>query len=371
MTSDMLQGYATEDATLAYEDRFPELDPAHFRDIGGLRASSIGIGTYLGDADAATDQSYKDAISAAVSLGCNFIDTAVNYRFQRSERTIGTALRHLRDNGFNREELIICTKGGFFSFDGSYPADPRAWVRDNFITPGVINPDDIAAGSHCMSPAYLSHQINESRKNLGLETLDIYYIHNPETQLDELNENEFYGRLESAFAALEQAVAKGFIRNYGTATWDGYTATRESGRLLQLEKVLEQAVKAGGPGHHFKFIQLPVNLVMPEAFSRVNQTVQKSQLTILEAARSLNVNVIASASLLQARLTRDLPATVRQAIAELPDDASRALQFVRSAPSVAVALVGMSQTTHVKQNMELAHLAPLSPHDFDVFFGNR
>lgn len=371
MTAPLLLGYATADATLAFEDRFPELDSSHFRQILDLRASSIGIGTYLGEPTESFDVRYKDAVASAVSLGCNFIDSAINYRFQRSERSIGAALRELAANGVRREELIIGTKGGFFSFDGSYPADPRTWIEREFIKSGIVAPNDIVAGCHCMAPAYLRHQIARSRENLGLETLDIYYLHNPETQLDELNDNEFYGRLEAAFGALEGAVADGHIRHYGAATWDGFTATRESGKLMQLERVMERAIKVGGNAHHFRFIQLPVNLAMPEALTRANQVVHGSQMTILEAANALNVTAVASAALMQARLARNLPATIRQAISGFEFDAERAIQFVRSAPGVAVALVGMSNLEHVRQNMALAHVAPLSARDFDVLFGHR
>ena len=140
---------------------------------------------------------------------------------------------------------------------------------------------------------------------------------------------------------------------------------------MQLERVTEAATKAGGSNHHFRFIQLPVNLMMPEALSRVNQTISGSQMTILEAAEALRICAIASASLLQARLARGMPDTLRQAIPGLVDDAARALQFVRSAPGVSVALVGMSQTEHVRRNLELAHIEPMTGHQFDVFFGHR
>ena len=36
---------------------------------------------------------------------------------------------------------------------------------------------------HCMSPAYLENQIERSRRNLGMETIDLFYVHNPESQL--------------------------------------------------------------------------------------------------------------------------------------------------------------------------------------------
>ena len=64
----------------------------------------------------------------AVELGANVIDTAANYRFQRSERSIGNALRELTEaGGFSRDEIVICTKGGYLPFDGAPPRDVRRY----------------------------------------------------------------------------------------------------------------------------------------------------------------------------------------------------------------------------------------------------
>src|SRR6266478_5875107 len=98
---------ATSEGTTRYRDRFPNAAEDHFRQQQQLWLSSIGIGTYLGDADARTDQAYTDTVVRAVELGANVIDTAANYRFQRSERAIGGALRDLTHaKTFSRDELI-------------------------------------------------------------------------------------------------------------------------------------------------------------------------------------------------------------------------------------------------------------------------
>src|SRR5580700_9265073 len=104
-------GSATADGTLRYAARFQGRSASgHFREImGGLVLSSIGIGTYLGDPDDATDKRYTDAVVVSVEGGVNVIDTAINYRFQRSERAIGAALKQLISKGFSREEFVLCT----------------------------------------------------------------------------------------------------------------------------------------------------------------------------------------------------------------------------------------------------------------------
>src|SRR6185312_1391792 len=185
-----IPNHATPEGTLRYSARFPAAASNHFREHEQLWLSSIGIGTYLGNADERTDQAYTDAVVRAVELGANVIDTAANYRFQRSERAIGNALHELTGaKGFSREELIICTKGGYLPFDGAPPRDVRAYVEETFVKPGIASFDDFAGGSHCMTPAYLQHQLDQSLKNLTTERVDVYYIHNPESQLQYVSES--------------------------------------------------------------------------------------------------------------------------------------------------------------------------------------
>jgi len=125
----MLKNHATADSTLAYARRFTML-PSHFRPMFGLTGSSIGVGTYLGDENEEADRGYEEAIKAALLGGINIIDTAVNYRFQRSERAVGRAISGLVAAGqVKREEIIVATKGGYMTFDGGVPADPRGAPR--------------------------------------------------------------------------------------------------------------------------------------------------------------------------------------------------------------------------------------------------
>ena len=332
---------ATPDGTARYAERFKDRAAKnHFRLQQGLKLSSIGIGTYLGNPDEATDLAYANSVARAVTSGVNVIDTAANYRFQRSERSIGRALKTLETEGYSRDELVICTKGGYLPFDGAPPRNAREYVEETFVKPGIASFDDIV-GSHCMTPSYLQNQLDQSLRNMDLESVDVYYVHNPESQLDYVSETEFYHRLRLAFQRLEENRKQGKLQFYGVATWNGFRSPAGSGRHHSLVRMLEIAHEVGGDEHGFGFIQLPLNLAMPEAISVLNETVDGEPLTVVEAAARLGVTVMASGSMLQGRLATN---------------AQMALQFVRSAPGITTALVGMSRVEHVEDNLQLVNV---------------
>jgi len=360
---------ATSEGTNQYRDRFPDAAGGHFRRQQQLWLSSIGIGTYLGDADVRTDRAYTDAVVRAVELGANVIDTAANYRFQRSERAIGTALRDLTETkGFSRDELIICTKGGYLPFDGAPPRDVRAYLEETFVKPGIAGFEDFAGGSHCMTPRYLQNQLDQSLTNMDLECVDVYYIHNPEAQLGHVSEAEFYARLRAAFALLEENRAQGKLKFYGVATWNGFRVPARSSGYHSLARMISLAGEADGDAHGFRFVQLPFNLAMPEALTLANQLIDGQQLSLLEAAGQLGVSVISSASIFQGRVAQGLPDDLRETLGALPSDAQTAIQFVRSAPGITTALVGMSRREHVEGNLQLVRIAPVANEQFMKLF---
>jgi aryl-alcohol dehydrogenase-like predicted oxidoreductase len=313
--------FGTIEGTSRYRDRFPAFrDAGFYRTVFGLEVSSLGIGTYLGSDDDATDRSYTDALIAAGAGGINFFDTAINYRNQRSERCIGAALKQMQ-----RDEVVVCTKAGFLT--------PGA-------VPEALNRADVVGGMHCMAPDFLADQIDRSRANLGVDTIDVFYLHNPETQLGFVDRAEFDTRIRRAFAQLERLADREQIRWYGAATWEGF---RKKG-ALSLERLAEIAAEEGGPEHRFRFIQLPFNLNMVEAY------VERPE-SVLEAATRLGIAAVASATLLQAEVLAHT-------------DALRAIQFTRSTPGISVALVGMSQREHVVENLGVATTLPLTREEY-------
>jgi len=367
-----IPGCATPQGTLRYAARFQGRAAAgHFRDVqAGLVLSSIGIGTYLGEADEETDKGYASAVVAAVEGGINVVDSAINYRLQRSERSVGAALKQLAAKGFPRDEIVLCTKAGFLTPDGEIPDDANEYFAREFIEPGIFRPEDIAAGCHCMTPRYLADQLDRSRRNLGVECVDVFYLHNPETQLSEIPREEFRRRIGEAFKFLESAVAAGKIGAYGLATWNAFRDDPKSQGYLSLAAMEEIAREEGGLEHHFRFVQLPLNLAMPEALLRPNQVVEGKTMAMVQAARALKITLVSSAALLQGQLTRNLPPYIAAALGTKKDSVS-ALQFARSVPGVTTALAGMSRVEHVRANLEVIGIEPAPRDQFLKLFEPR
>jgi aryl-alcohol dehydrogenase-like predicted oxidoreductase len=357
----VIAGRATLEGTKRFADRAGAA-PGHFRLAAGLSLSSIGLGTYLGDEDAATDAGYESAVAAALAPGINVFDTAINYRGQRSERAIGRALaKAFAEGRAARDEVFVSTKGGYLPHDAEDPRPARLYVQESFLAPGLAPADEIAQSCHCIAPGYLRDQVARSRANLGLETLDLYYLHNVETQLGAVDRGVFQERLARAIETLEEEAAAGRIAAWGIATWDGLRVPPEHPEHLSIAAVRGAAEKVAGSGHHFRGVQLPFNLAMAQAAVYRSQATGNGRQTALGAALAAGLAAFGSASLLQGRLSAELPEEIAEAFPGLTTSAQRALQFCRSAEGMTGALVGVSSPEHAAENFELARHSPASP----------
>ena len=353
----LVEGRATAEGTRRFRNRFAKTQPDHFyRPLAdGAIVSSLGFGTYLGECEDAEDARYTATVTAALERGVNILDTAINYRCQRSERAIGDALRNMISGAaIMREEIVVCTKGGYIPLERTPPATKegyRGFLHSEYYGPGVMGPDDVISGGHCLTPRYLDDQIERSRRNLNLAFIDIYYLHNPEQQLDVLARPDFLDAMRAAFSALEKQVERRVIGNYGCATWNGFRVLPEARNHLSLAELVAVAREVGGEQHHFKVVQLPVNLAMTEAVRAPTQTVGSDRVPLLEAAHRLGVSVVGSATLMQSQLARSLPEQLLSTFPGFHSDARRAIAFAQSLPLTA-ALVGMRSVSHLEQNLE-------------------
>jgi aryl-alcohol dehydrogenase-like predicted oxidoreductase len=362
-TYEVLNGYATPNGTKKYVDYAIQKKgkPAtHFRLFEDLYLSSIGIGTYLGEITAKDDKAVENAVYQSVRSGAvNVIDTAINYRAMRSEKSIGRGLSSLINDGIiSRDQVFICTKNGYITNDGDYPAiDVMEYLEKMYISTGIITLDDISSGYNVLNPAYIERCIDKSLLNMHLGTIDLVYVHNAfESWYQDISKEEFTQMLEKVFEVYEKYRSNNKIRYYGMATWTCFRVPPDNKEYLSLEEVVKLAEKIGGNEHGFRFIQLPYNLAYNEASVLKNQTVgAEKNLNILEAAARLNIGIFTSIPLFQGQL-------LRASIPDydgLDDQVAKLIQVIRSSPSVIAPLIGQKKPEHVEQNLKIADIPPM------------
>jgi aryl-alcohol dehydrogenase-like predicted oxidoreductase len=347
---------ASSEGTQRYAGRWAQKFVSDFyrQTDTSLTISSLALGTYLGESDAATDAQYAGAVRHAIESGINVIDTAINYRCQRSERVIGNVLEDVFKAGsIRRDEIVLCTKAGYIPLDGDPPASREAYeayLKREYFDPGILQPKDLVGGGHAITPAFITDQIDRSLRNMRVTGIDYFYVHNPEQQLSAVSPAELKARLRAAFEVLEEKVSAGVIRAYGCATWSGLRLPAGSQGHLSLYELDDTAREVSGDTHHFRVVQLPINLTMSEAVRVSTQRNRRGRLVhVIDAAAELGIDLVVSAPLLQGQLTRDLPTSVRELFAG-DTDAQRALAFVLALP-VATAAVGMKSVEHVDENL--------------------
>ena len=360
---------ATDEGTYEFKlQHGDEFGRTYFRRFDGLAVSSLGVGTYLGDPTDAVDARYRDAVATALEGGVNVVDTAVNYRHQRSERAVGDAIDHA---DVDRDAVFVSTKGGFVPFDGERPDDPGEYVRREFVEPGVVDREDLARGQHALAPDFLDASLDRSLDNLGLDAVDLYYVHNPETQLHARSREAVYDRLEAAFTRLEERAADGDIGAYGVATWDAFRVPADHDRYLALPEVVSRAraaaKAAGNTATHLRAIQLPFNVFMADAFTVEAHEGPDGPQSALQFAHEAGLNVFTSASIAQGELADRMPEDVAQRLAG-ESTAQRAINFARSAPGVTSSLVGSGDPEHVAENLAACRFDPMGADAFDAVF---
>jgi aryl-alcohol dehydrogenase-like predicted oxidoreductase len=353
-------GRATAAGTRRFRDRSireRRLPSSHFRSApGDLTLTSLGLGTYIGPPDAATDLAVEQATTICLTSGrVNVIDTAINYRHQRAERSVGRALGRLFEQGtVPRDEVFVATKNGYLAPDGETKVAPGRWVEKELLETGVLDPRDLVDSSHSMSVSYLTDQFARSRANLGVETVDLLYLHNaPDAQIPAVGRDEFLHRLEAAFGLYERFRQEGSLGWYGLATWDCLRLPSTDPRFFSLASAVEVARRVGGVDHGFRFLQFPFNVAMPEAATFRNQPVDGERLTLFAAAERQRLSCFTSVPLFQGQLARTGPRRAGLSSAQT------ALQFSRSAPGTLAPLVGQKQVEHLSENLEVASLPPL------------
>ena len=264
----------------------------------GFTTSRLGFGTYRIDT---REPEQREALKKALREGVNLLDTSTNYMDGDSERLVGSVLGELFKNGeLTREEVIVVSKIGYVQGQNLKQAETREQA-------GRPYPDMVKYGEgiwHCIHPEYLADQLTLSLDRLGLTTLDICLLHNPEYFLSEAAHHEggdlmiareaFYRRIEQAFTFFESQVAAGRISYYGVSS-NTVTADPSNAEATSLSRLYDAARSAakslGMERHHFGVLQCPMNLYEAGALMTRN-TGMDQQETVLELAQREGIAVL-------------------------------------------------------------------------------
>ena len=338
----LTHGFATLNGTKRYFARKKVCDQK-LRTTDGFYCLPIAVGTHLGEFSDEDSELYIEALTRAVDLGINFIDTAINYRGMRSEKDVGQALRLLIESGLvNRDQLIISTKAGQIFGDIHLDLRPLDYLEQVLIKRGILNRADVnIVGNHrhTLEPSFYKHSFEISRKNLGLGTIDIHYIHNPEISMNVLGRQEFYKRLGKLIEFYESKAEQGFLRYYGIATWWGLVSDEGSPWHISLADISKVVKSVAGNDNHFRFVQMPLSKSNNTAGEKVTQTIMGKKYSAIQAATELELYVTISSPLDQGHaLSCDLGSVV-----EL-------LDYVINTDGVLAAMVGSKKKEHVEEN---------------------
>ncbi|MBD3198199.1 MAG: aldo/keto reductase [Candidatus Lokiarchaeota archaeon] len=357
-----MSSFANSKGTNEYKEYMitkKNLPESHFREFEDLNFTSLGMGTYLGKPNIETDKLVENAVIESIENGINVIDTAINYRRQKSERAIGNALRKLEQSRFNKNQFFISSKIGYIPGDADRNLSPKEYIDEILINGGLVSKKEII-NFNCMSIPYLEHQFNQSLKNLKVDSIDLLYLHNvAESQKSILGEQKFYEMMMRSFEFLESKRADNKLKFYGMATWDCFRVKEISPEYVDLSKITSLAQTAaeemGKTKSGFKFIMLPFNLAMSEAATLKNQNGK----TFFEKANELDIGVFTAVPLLQGRLLNHNKSKELKNKWNLKTTAQGIIQYVRSYGMPLIApLIGQKQSQHVKENLELAKLPP-------------
>jgi aryl-alcohol dehydrogenase-like predicted oxidoreductase len=365
-----IKGFASSEGTKKFRDNAIKKGKSylHFKEFDDLILSSIGMGTYLGDLSKEDDTDIENALYESVkSHAINVIDSAINYRAMKSEKSIGRSITRLVNDGIiSRDEIFVSTKNGYITNDGDYPMlDVWEYIQRMYISTGIIKAEDISSGYNVLKPAYIEKCIERSRFNLKLDTLDLVYVHNAfESWHQDVSKDKFFEMLSKVFEIYEKFRSLNKIRYYGMATWTCFRVSEENKEYLSLDEVYNIAKSIGGIDHGFRFIQLPYNLAYSEALFLKNQNVgNEKKLTILEAAKRLKIGVFSSVPLLQGKL---IQTKIPDYSEGLTDPIMKLVQIIRSSPSIIAPLIGQKKMDHVNNNNKISEVPPLSEEEFKL-----
>ncbi len=162
-----------------------------------VSVTELGFGgASLGNLHKKTDEAVgQAAVAAAYAGGIRYFDTAPHYGLGLSERRLGRALA-----GLPRQEYVVSTKVG-----RALDLNPRPTGSD-LVAGGFDVPDDLVRRWD-FSADGVRRSLEESRERLGLDDIDIVYVHDPDHHVDQA--------IAEAIPALTELRGRGVIGAVG------------------------------------------------------------------------------------------------------------------------------------------------------------
>lgn len=165
------------------------------RTLGGLQVSAIGFGAMVlspgvyGEVD---DERGRAAIRHALDAGATMVDTSDAYGADgHNERLVGAAIRDRRD------EVVVATKFGL--------AIPDDTARHEF--PVALGFGSLAVNAE---PQLIRGYAEASLRRLGIDVIDLHYLHWPDPQVP----------IEDTVQAMGSLVEDGLVRHLGLSNID-------------------------------------------------------------------------------------------------------------------------------------------------------
>ncbi|MEM6290786.1 MAG: aldo/keto reductase [Myxococcota bacterium] len=322
MTAPPLPGRATPAGTRRGADSFG----AGARTLGrtGLTVSPVGFG-----AARVTDASplHRRALADALRGGVNLIDTSARYGDGGSERLVGSMLANLVQQGeLRREQVVVVSKIG--------------------------EPQPATSPSAGLDTGALEAQLQASLDRLGLETLDVVLLSDPQPGSEDAGP-AFEQRIQRAFETLERFVADGRIGWYGVSS-NGFAEPASKSTMVSVSRMVEIAEVAGGRGHHFGVVQMPMNL-----FELGATHPRGDEPSTLDAAATHDLGVLTHRPLNAFRERGDDAQLVR--LASVPAEAGASLEEARARLAVVRKLeaqwaTGLGKTLRVDEQTDAVDL---------------
>ena len=291
-------------------------------DLGRLGYGAAAVGNLYRAVD---DDTARHLLDAAWDAGIRYYDTAPHYGLGLSERRLGEMLRRRP-----REEFVVSTKVG------------RLLVPD---PDGAVRRDDdlfeVPADSRRVwdfSEAGIRRSLEDSLGRLGLDRVDVLYLHDVERSGREITEV-----IDSGVAALARLRDEGLVRAIGIGSSD-LAAVERAVRTDAIDLVML-------PGR-YTLLETPAeDVVLPLCQERgvgiVNVAVFNSGLLATSEPSEASHYEYRQAPPDKLRRAQELARACREVGVELP---TAALQFSARHPTVVSVVVGADTPDQIQEN---------------------